>query len=355
MTDAQSRVYDCLAKLGNATPNQIIESGYLEIGKVMLHRHLKRLHHLGLIERIGTPPHVYYRCIKVVARDALEQAIMDQHLSGEDLFGQYFAYMKNFQLLEGPEAFKEWFIGKQLPNLRKNKSRKRALSEQVITALLDASSTYLTMRAELEDSKIPELALFDGTPRYKSIHSSPIVKTVYYVDFYSLPVYGRSRLGHYIQKAKVGDQYSRVYIDRIAQTISGPINMLVAKHKVDALLWVPHSLKRQVGLMDELRRQLGGTRAEIKVIKAFPAEVIPQKSISDLQMRITNALASNHIMTSHHQLKTIRSVLIIDDAIGSNATIHGIATKLKQGNDSLEIHAIAPVGSFKGFDIIQDI
>lgn len=90
-------------------------------------------------------------------------------------------------------------------------------------------------------------------------------------------------------------------------------------------------------------------------MKAFPSEVIPQKSLSDLSMRIDNALASNHIQTPRHHLQGLKSVLIIDDAIGSNATIHGIATKLKLGNENLEIRAVAPVGSYKGFDIIQDI
>ena len=107
--------------------------------------------------------------------------------------------------------------------------------------------------------------------------------------------------------------------------------------------------------MDELKKRLGGIVAPIKIMKAFPAEVIPQKSISVLQARIDNAMSSNHILTNRDILTNFKHILIIDDAIGSNATIHCIATKLKFSSPETSISALSVVGSYKGFDVIQDI
>jgi predicted amidophosphoribosyltransferase len=48
-------------------------------------------------------------------------------------------------------------------------------------------------------------------------------------------------------------------------------------------------------------------------------------------------------------------VLLIDDAVGSGATLNQIAKKIKQRGVAKKITGIAIVGSFKGFDVVTDI
>ena len=48
-------------------------------------------------------------------------------------------------------------------------------------------------------------------------------------------------------------------------------------------------------------------------------------------------------------------ILLIDDAVGSGATINQIAKKIKNKNAAVSIIGLAIVGSFKGFDVITDV
>jgi predicted amidophosphoribosyltransferase len=48
-------------------------------------------------------------------------------------------------------------------------------------------------------------------------------------------------------------------------------------------------------------------------------------------------------------------ILLIDDAVGSGATINETACKIKMRKMADEVIGFAVVGSFKGFDVIQEV
>ena len=54
-------------------------------------------------------------------------------------------------------------------------------------------------------------------------------------------------------------------------------------------------------------------------------------------------------------IQDLKCVLLIDDAIGSGATMHAVAGKLKRINPKLTVIAVGVVGSFKGYDVVQDV
>ncbi len=47
--------------------------------------------------------------------------------------------------------------------------------------------------------------------------------------------------------------------------------------------------------------------------------------------------------------------MLIDDAVGSGATINETACKMKLKKMTAEVIGFAVVGSFKGFDVIQEV
>jgi predicted amidophosphoribosyltransferase len=51
----------------------------------------------------------------------------------------------------------------------------------------------------------------------------------------------------------------------------------------------------------------------------------------------------------------LKKVLLIDDAVGSGATLNQIAEKIKIKSISKSVYGLAVVGSFKGLDVITDI
>jgi predicted amidophosphoribosyltransferase len=48
-------------------------------------------------------------------------------------------------------------------------------------------------------------------------------------------------------------------------------------------------------------------------------------------------------------------VLLIDDAVGSGATLNEIAKKIKDLKIAKEVIGLAITGSFKGFDVISEV
>ncbi|MBX2962843.1 MAG: hypothetical protein KF687_10045 [Cyclobacteriaceae bacterium] len=78
---------------------------------------------------------------------------------------------------------------------------------------------------------------------------------------------------------------------------------------------------------------------------------IPQKSLSKIDERVNNARASI-LLTETRKFNT---VLLIDDAIGSGATINETASKLKNQSIAGYIIGLAITGSFKSFDVIQEV
>ena len=357
LTDAQKKVLDALEELRVATPSQLLNSKRLAIGRVMLHRHLKVLVSKGLIVRNGSPPKVYYQYISSNADSKRIKVDLPDPGSQLDLnrLDENFAYTSGYPLLLGIAGFNEWFRRKQIPNLLTQRSKKKPLKDQVNSVYQRCLEDYCKLRKELESQRVKGHRLFDGTGRYHRIHDDHYVDQVFYLDFYSLPIFGKTKLGYYVQKSKVGDKKSIRFIDEISKMIYPTLEFFILKEKIDAILWVPHSLSRPVSLMDELRKNFLINIPSIKVMKAFPAEVIPQKSISNLDARIENALSSNHILTSREQLAKYKHILIVDDAIGSNSTIHSLGFKIKQSRPKIQISAMSIVGSFKGFDVIQDI
>jgi len=47
--------------------------------------------------------------------------------------------------------------------------------------------------------------------------------------------------------------------------------------------------------------------------------------------------------------------MLIDDAVGSGATLNEVAGKIRNKGVARKITGLAIVGSFKGFDVITDI
>lgn len=78
---------------------------------------------------------------------------------------------------------------------------------------------------------------------------------------------------------------------------------------------------------------------------------VPQKSLAKLDERIRNA-ENTFAVTDQRKFKTI---ILIDDAVGSGATLNQITGKIKNKKVAKKIIGLAIVGSFKGFDVITDV
>jgi predicted amidophosphoribosyltransferase len=107
--------------------------------------------------------------------------------------------------------------------------------------------------------------------------------------------------------------------------------------------------------MQELANKLDLGLPKAELVKSYQGEIIvPQKSLSGLQERITNAQETIYLKSPLSA--SCKKLLLIDDAVGSGATLNEIAKKLRFANPSIEqIIGFAIVGSVNGFEVIREI
>ena len=104
--------------------------------------------------------------------------------------------------------------------------------------------------------------------------------------------------------------------------------------------------------MKALEKQLRLPIKTLAVGKVKTPIIIPQKTLNKLEDRIENAKQT--IMVN--DARSYNNILIIDDAIGSGATINETAKKIREKKIAKnKIYGLAITGSFKGFEIISEI
>lgn len=300
----------------------------LKISRQYLHRILTELEEKGQINRLGKPPHVYYQLIEneISEKPYLvsfeQEQFLNKHFFLVDAFGNG---------LVGPEAMHYWCERQQLPFIK------------TVEEFIETRTKYLSF--------VDEHGLIDGLP--KLLNTKGIeqigVDQLFYLDFYAIERFGKTRLGTLMHFAKQGQ--NKAMMKTIVSEIRQRIVNLIDSQNVDSILFVPPTISRKIQIMSVLRTLLKLNLPEVKVNKIKTNIIIPQKALSKLFERVANA---KNTFIVPEQTK-YQHVLIIDDAIGSGATINEIAIKLKQKNIAQKITGIAISGSYKGFEVISEL
>jgi len=138
---------------------------------------------------------------------------------------------------------------------------------------------------------------------------------------------------------------------QIIEEIKSRLDTYIKKEKFDAVLFVPPTIKRETQIMKYLQTHLRLALPHIKIQKVHNNIVIPQKALSKIHERVANAKMS----FINIEKQTYKKVLIIDDAVGSGATINEIAAKLRQKKTAKTIVGLAITGIYKGFEVITEL
>ena len=172
---------------------------------------------------------------------------------------------------------------------------------------------------------------------------------MYYGDFYAIERFGKTRLGTLLHFAKQGQ--NRQLMQEIVSLTKNKIIDLIKARKIEAVGYIPPTIKRHLQIMTVLQKGYNLSLPHLNLVKISGAIPVPQKALNKIQDRISNARASIIIKDT----RQFGNVLLIDDAVGSGATIIETANKLKQKGTARKIFGIAVTGSFKGFDVIQEV
>lgn len=300
----------------------------LGFSRQYIHKLLDRLLDKGLIEKNGSIPHVFYR----LAENITKSEIPLISLEDEKFLNEHFLLVQAMgNLLQGVEGMQYWCAIQGL-------DFKKTVEEYIETRnkylkYYDESGFINGFQKLVNTKGMTEIGIDD----------------LYYMDFYAIERFGKTRLGTLMHYAKQGQ--NKHLMKMIVGEIKHRVAHFIHENKIEAIVYVPPTIKRHVQIMVYFEKHLGIDLPQIKVQKIKNQIVIPQKALSKLAERIENAKKTFYISDN----KSYNKVLILDDAIGSGATINEIALKLKQSKLAKEIIGLAVTGSYKGFEVISEI
>lgn len=328
ITDTKVRLLGYIRTNGQARVKDLVD--HLGIGNVAIHRQIKALVEAGRLVKVGTSPKVFY----ILARKSPEEIDTEVNVASR-LLDKYFAYVDpTGQFTTGIAGFRIWL---------KNVSK----SDQEVSLL----ARYIKDREDV-NSLFSSQGWIDATPNVKhSFGPDMRLDGVYYQDFYSLPTFGKTRLGSLMLYGKQSENRELIWqtTDESRETINKLINFL----NIDAVGFLPHSILRKVQFLKEFAKRLNLALPKIDMIKAYPGKIrVAQKTLGKLEERIKNARET--IFVNKIKIKFNR-ILLIDDAVGSAATLNETAKKIKQMGMAQKVYGFAVVGSLKGFEVIREV
>jgi len=294
----------------------------------MVHRVLKKLLEDAQIMKIGKPPKTFYKLSLSPEKPIVSDLTPEESNFLEEYF---FLITVTGSKLSGIEAFQNWCLRRKLPF-------EKTVKEYILT-----QQKY--QRYYLPNGLISGLDKLKETNGFDQIG----LDDVFYLDFYAIERFGKTKLGTLLHFAKQGQ--NRKLMDEIIEIIKKRVYNFVVEQGIDAVGYIPPTIKREIQIMKVLERKLNLPLPHIKLLKVTGEIAVPQKALNNIEDRISNARFS--IMVQED--RKFKKILLIDDAVGSGATMNETAIKLKSGNVASIINGLAVTGSFKGFEVIQEI
>lgn len=324
ITDTAQKIQEYLIAHKQVTSKQLAE--YLGISRQALFKHLPKLLEEGKIGKIGKPPVVYY-----FIKDKLSSEIIssDSQTESQIIEKNYLIITPTGEKLTGMTGFQYWCDKNKLP-----------LTKTVI----EYEKTFQKY------AKYKKTGLIEGSYKLKQSFDKVFVDKIFYLDFYSIERFGKTELGWMLLYAK--QSQNKTLIKEVCENIQKNINKFLALYNIDAVCFVPPTVKREIQLMAEIERSLNLHLPIINLQKIKTDLIVPQKTLSKIEDRVENARQT--IMVN--DTRSYNNILIIDDAIGSGATINETAKKLSEKKIAKKkIYGLAITGSLKGFEIISEV
>lgn len=327
-TDTKQQLLDYLKENTGVSPAKI--AAHLAISPQMAHRHLKALLEAGLIKKLGAPPRVIYQLVSEV--NAYQFPQLNEQTQSY-LEQNYLQVKPDGEVIEGVKAFEWWALKTQ--------------QHQHFEALVNE---YVNDHSMLSKQYRNELGVIDATFKIKDTFENCFVDYLFYQEFYSIPKFGKTKTGQLIFLGKSGQDIHS--IEALARLSKPSIELLIKTYNIDSVVFTPHSIPRKISFLKEFKRFISIPLPTVSLIKVFSGKTpIAQKSLSKLSDRIENA--TNTIFIEEQSL-VVKRILLIDDAVGSGATINQTASKLKNAGAEF-VCAFAVTGSLKGFEVVNEI
>ena len=324
-TDTRQQILKFIENSGPLRVVQIVDR--LQISPQAIHRHLKLLLEQGLVAKAGRPPLVLYSA----PPKQLSFAFPEAGEEIEDFIEKEYLYVApQGKIQPGLAGFRSWCL---------------AIGQQ--DSYLTLAQAYLKTRRKYMPQQGEPI---EASAKLKASLDQVWLDAVYYLDFWSLPQFGRTRCGHLLTLAKSGQH--RQSIRELVSLSKVCLSNLIEGEKFDGIAFAPHSIPRKIPFLPNYEKGLEIQLPKISLLKALVDGVpVAQKSLSKTWERVKNARET--IFVKDENLAA-ENVLLIDDALGSGATLNETAAKLK-GKGVRRVVGFVLVGSLKGFEVLSEV
>ncbi|HUC78703.1 MAG TPA: hypothetical protein VMQ58_00470 [Candidatus Saccharimonadales bacterium] len=320
------KILEMITKQGSVTAKQLYET--LPINQSAVFKQLSNLIDQNKIIKTGKVPKVYYSLSSNI--DMSSKTDLKIEDKAKKAIENNFMYISfNGQRLDGLRGFVAWCNERGMEfNATANK-------------YIEILNKY---------NKYKKNNLINGMVKMKSSFSDVALDEIFYLDFYSYEIFGKTKLGQILLYAK--QSQDRQMINQIAEIARPTIKQLMDKYGVDGVGFIPPTVKRNLQLMKQLEVSLNLSVKKINIVKLKTPIIIPQKTLSKIEDRTINARQTIEI----EDYGKYNNILLIDDAVGSGSTLNEVAKKIRQKNLCRgKIIGLSIVGSFKGFEVISEI
>jgi DNA-binding MarR family transcriptional regulator len=324
ITDTGTRILAYIKEKNEATAREIID--FLGFSPQAVFKQLGSLAKKGLVIKIGSPPKVFYRLASTAQKRTDEQ--VDEKIR-KIIEENYLIVSPAGEILRGMKGFVYW-------------------CEQQKLGLAKTASEYEKTLAKY--ARFKKNGLIGGMEKLLQTFTAVNLDKMYYLDFYSIERFGKTKLGALLLYAK--QSQSRALIKEICDMARERVLSLIEKYNVDAVGFIPPTVARKLQFQKEMERLLRLNLPKIQLMKVSGEVAVPQKTLSKLSDRIENANKSVFVGSG----AVYKNIILLDDAVGSGATMNETARKIKEkGMCSGKIIGLAIAGSFKGFDVIAEV
>ena len=301
----------------------------LGFSRQLIQKQLKIMVNQGTLVKVGRPPLVFYQLASENQLDSTSSvpAEIVSYIDKEYLYVSPLG-----EVIYGFDGFKEWI--KSIDAVPQEKS----LAIEYVNFIKDIKKHYNA------------LGFINATDKIKQTFPKIYLDKVYYMDFYAIPKFGKTKLGKLVLYSKQSQKYE--LIKSVSIQSKPMIQKLIEKEKVDAVSFIPPTVPRNIQFIKEFEKILEIHLPKIELSKAYIGEIpVAQKTLSKLTDRIQNADQTIFVRGT----KKYNKVLIIDDAVGSGASLNETAKKLLNEGIAKKVIGLAIVGSYKGFEVINEV
>jgi DNA-binding PadR family transcriptional regulator len=259
----ENQVIEYLKEHFEASPNDF--GAAITTSRQMLHRVLSKLVDEQILDKIGRPPRVYYRlkekAVNLIANKELIPAKQVDFLNAH-----FNLFAETGNELDGLEAFEKWCIRQKLP------------LQKTINEYISTREKYLAYFGNND--------FIDGTEKLKTTKgfNKVCVDKMYYGDFYAIERFGKTKIGNLIHFAKQGQ--NKMLMEKICVLLKAKIENLIENEEIDAVGYIPPTIKRDVQLMNYLKKSFNFSLPIVTIKKVSGVIPIPQKALAKLEDRI---------------------------------------------------------------------